>query len=164
MSRWRTPTKSLRESEIRSVIESLPLPHRLDVEGFLKVVEEARGRPITLIHTPVHAIRTGPCGVWLRRAYDDIILVEGRTSEYHRRNIVFHEFGHMLLGHDENAGDPVGLSLIKSLAPSIDPESVGVAMGRSSYLNEQEVDAETFASMLSVGRTRPFHEAFTDGR
>ncbi|OOK65291.1 hypothetical protein BZL29_7728 [Mycobacterium kansasii] len=86
-----------------------------------------------------------PCGLWMKRDHDDIIIHEAGTSEYHVDQIVCHEIGHMVLEHD---GGPAKMIFATALA-GFDP-STGVILGRTGFGDERERDAEMFASMVML--------------
>ena len=65
-------------------------------------VQRLRGRPLNII--PVLARPGGPTGVWIETAVADYVFFDRATSRLHRLHIVFHEVGHMLLGHTLAAG------------------------------------------------------------
>lgn len=131
----------------------LPIPVPWDRNAFVHNLAELRGRPITLIPTDTDVIG-GPCGLWLVRDHDDLILHETGTSEYHIDQIVCHELAHMLLGHRFFGGDSdLEADLCREILPDIDPASVNAVLGRSTYANDQERDAEMFASILMIAAT-----------
>ncbi|WP_425303549.1 hypothetical protein [Nocardia wallacei] len=139
---------------IRKALEQLPIPDPWDRDRFVEHVAALRGRPITLVPIDVLGVVESPCGLWLLREHDDIIVYEGGTSEYHIDQIVCHEVGHMVLGHDRAypaaADGPPGDAALRSLLPDIDPAAVRAVLGRSGYGNGMEREAELFASMVMV--------------
>ncbi|GAB2720348.1 hypothetical protein [Nocardia thraciensis] len=139
---------------IRKALERLPIPDPWDRDRFVATVAELRGRPITLVPIGALGVVESPCGLWLMREDDDVIVYEGGTSEYHIDQIVCHEVGHMVLGHDRAypAGDggPPGDATLRALLPDIDPSAVRAVLGRSGYGSGMEREAELFATMVMV--------------
>jgi hypothetical protein len=126
-----------------------------DRNAFIDNLARMRGRPIRLIPTETTALADSPCGLWLKRETDDVILHEIGTSEYHIDQIVCHEIGHMVLEHDSgprHAGAATGryTELCRTVLPDLDPTAVRAVLGRMDYASDQERDAEMFASMLMI--------------
>ncbi|RDI54198.1 hypothetical protein [Nocardia mexicana] len=154
-TRRRSGTGAL-EEKLATTLASLPIPEPWDRGRFIEGVAELRGRPITVIpagRLELPELGESPCGLWLLREHDDIIVHEDATSEYHMDQIVCHEIGHMVLGHgqaeppaDGELGDPRYAAVL----PDLDPSTVRGVLGRSHYGDDLEREAETFASMLLV--------------
>ena len=113
-------------------------------------VQRLRGRPLNMI--PVLARPGGPTGVWIETAVADYVFFDRATSRLHRLHIVFHEVGHMLLGHTLAAGSlhrRVGHSCT---ALAQDP-AVSVALRAAPHTDidqheaAQEREAEVFATI-----------------
>ena len=138
------------EKEMRACIARLAVPEPWDRNRFVESVAKARGRAITLMPVSVSVLAGSPCGLWLMRERDDIILFEDGTSEYHADQIILHELGHMVLGHDKGSGASGEALMLTSLTPHLDPATVKAALGRSDYRIEQEHDAEMFASLMMI--------------
>lgn len=142
------------DAELQALARRMPIPVPWDRHQFVDNVARMRGRPIRLVPTPTPALAGSPCGLWLKRDADDVIVHAIGTSEYHMDQIVCHEVGHMVLGHDESrAGGPPGLPhdhLSSTLLPDLDPAAVRAVLGRTDYASAQERAAETFASMLMI--------------
>ena len=137
-----------------ALARALPIPVPWDRDVFIGNLAEMRGRPITLIATDTASLSDSPCGLWLARDEDDLILHEAGTSDYHIDQIVGHEIGHMLLGHgriqDSGAVTARPGDLYHAILPDIDPATVRAVLGRSNYASDQERDAEMFASLLMI--------------
>lgn len=136
-----------------ALVRSLPVPVPWDRAAFIDAVARLRGRPIRLVPT-LDALALGPCGVWLKRDDDDIIIHEAGTSEYHIDQIVCHEIGHMVLEHDGGSrGDASGeyypKMIFGSALAGFDP-GTGVILGRTSFDDDRERDAEIFASLVML--------------
>lgn len=150
-----TPT-----AELLELARTLPIPVPWDRDTFIAAVAEMRGRPITLIPTDTAALTDSPCGLWLARKHDDLILHEAGTSEYHIDQIICHEIGHMVLDHRTLPGESTRTTrdqemaeraaAIRAVLPDLDPATVSSVLGRTNYDNAQERDAEMFASLLMI--------------
>ncbi|OBJ90553.1 hypothetical protein [Mycobacterium sp. 1245852.3] len=141
-------------ADLLALARGLPIPVPWDRDAFVKNVAELRGRPIRLIAVNTTVLADSPCGLWLTRDDDDLILHEAGSSEYHIDQIVCHEIGHMLLRHtrlrqfgDDNNRES---ELCRTILPDIDPASVRAVLGRMDYASDQERDAEMFANMLMI--------------
>lgn len=145
---------ALSNDEILAKARELPIPDPWDRKKFIADLAELRGRPIRLIPTDTASLAGSPCGLWIVRRNDDIILHESGTSEYHIDQIVRHEIGHMILGHDRVHGGQTRpdnvVDLLCALLPAIDPAAVRAVLGRQHFANEQEREAEAFANLLMV--------------
>jgi hypothetical protein len=141
-------------AELLEIARTLPIPVPWDRDLFVANLARMRGRPIRLVPTNTAAMTDSPCGLWITRDDDDLILHDTGTSAYHIDQIVCHEVGHMVLGHSrcEKLGDEKArqIQLCVSLLPDLDPATVHAILGRTSYPNDEERDAEMFASMLMV--------------
>ncbi|SIC21071.1 hypothetical protein [Mycobacteroides abscessus] len=142
----------LTNDEMLAKARELPLPKSWDRAQFIRNLAEMRGRPIHLVAIDTVRLAGSPCGLWIKRANDDIIVHEAGTSEYHIDQIVRHEVGHMMLGHDraqeENPDAGPAADLFHTVMPSIKPAAVRAVLGRQDFSGEQEREAETFATML----------------
>lgn len=143
--------------DMLALARELPIPVPWDRDVFIRNLSEQRGRPIRLIPTDTATLADGPCGLWLARDHDDLILHEAGTSDYHIDQIVCHEIGHLLLGHGRirtfGSDRHYEIDLCREILPDIDPASVNAVLGRSTYANDQERDAEMFASILMIAAT-----------
>jgi hypothetical protein len=141
-------------AELQALARRMPIPIPWDRHTFVDNVARMRGRPIQLVPAPTPALAGSPCGLWLKRHADDVIVHDIGTSEYHMDQIICHEIGHMVLGHDQpHAGatpDSGPAHLFATLLPDLDPATVRAVLGRTDYASAQERDAETFASILMI--------------
>lgn len=145
---------SLSEVDLKTIIKQMPIPVPWDREQFIAEVSALRGRPIQLIPVDTASLVDSPCGLWLSREDDDLLLYAEGTSDYHIDQIVCHEVGHMILGHSQllsyRADRDDTAELCSSLLPDLDPETVNAVLARGEYTDDQENEAETFASLLMV--------------
>ncbi|MGA9374258.1 MAG: hypothetical protein WBV64_04380 [Mycobacterium sp.] len=140
--------------QVCTLIGSLTIPTPWDLRLVIDSVADNRGKPIWLLPQTGLAGYNQPCGMWIEREADDIIVYDDETSSYHTEQIVLHELGHILLDHGAG-GDVAGAKLqIELMVPDIDPATVRRVLGRSSYDSQDESQAELFASlMLSQSRS-----------
>ncbi|SKX07553.1 Uncharacterised protein [Mycobacteroides abscessus subsp. massiliense] len=75
------------------------------------------------------------------------MLYQDGTSQLHADQIILHELGHMLLGHDKNVKTDTA-QMVSALTPNLAPGAVKAALGRSAYDTSAEHDAELFASLI----------------
>lgn len=125
-------------------VASLDIPDPFDINELVRRVAERRGRPITL-----RAMRIGPAGpsgMWIALRDADLICHEAETNVVHQAHIVLHELGHMVCGHD-SAGDSPD-SLLRFLLPTLDPAAVSRVLHRGSYHDDEEREAERFATLV----------------
>lgn len=140
--------------EMLAMARELPIPVPWDLDVFIQNIAAQRGRPIHLIPTETAALAGSPCGLWLTRDNDDLILHEVGTSRYHAMQIVCHEIGHMMLGHGRTrafgADREREIEMCQKVLPDIDPAAVNAVLGRTDFESDQERDAEMFASILMI--------------
>ncbi|MDQ0242447.1 hypothetical protein [Arthrobacter bambusae] len=130
----------------RKAEHAFGLPNDATLELIHKKLELKRGRTITLVELPELA-KEELCGVWLVCEDQDIVLHAKTKSDWHRQQIILHEFSHMILKHDL---DGQSTALVKSLLPDLDPEQVLRALARSSYTDDAELAAEALADQLAT--------------
>lgn len=143
-----------RVDRVTRLVESLTVPDPWDVTAFVDSVAAARKKAIRVIPSPNLDGVSLPCGVWVGRESDDLILYAERTSRYHAEQIIMHELGHMLLGHGGHAGAD-GRRGVGELLPDLDVDTVRQVLGRSAFDTEQEREAELFASLVMSQRRHP---------
>jgi hypothetical protein len=148
------PSMALTNEEMLAMARKLPIPVPWDRDVFIKNLTEMRGRAIKLIPTDTAALTDSPCGLWLARDDDDLILHEIGTSDYHIDQIVGHELGHILLGHGRSRAFGLDRAreqdLCRQVLPDIDPETVRAVLARADFASDQERDAEMFGSLLMI--------------
>ena len=124
-------------------LQQVPLPAPFEVRGFARRLARQRGRPIQL--RPMKS-GAGPHGLWLATEEADIVFYEQRTSSAHREHIILHELCHMLCGHELRLADEI--AGFQTLAPDLAPETIARMLGRSSYSDDDEREAELLASLI----------------
>jgi hypothetical protein len=135
-----------------SRLAELQLPPIADMRQLCAHLAARRDRPIHLVAMALHAGR--PCGIWLRLPEMDVIAYESDTNPMHQDHIVAHELAHLVCDHTSLNG--AGLNGAGLLFPDLDPSMVSALLHRSNYCDQQELEAETMASLLlsSTGRLR----------
>ena len=137
------------------LVGSLTMPTPWDLSALIDVVARDRGKPIRLIPYSGLSAAGQPCGIWIGRKTDDIIVYDDTTSGYHGEQIILHELGHLLLDHHNGPRNADAVS-IRELLPDIDPGTVSHVLGRGAYDSEQESQAELFASLM-MSQSRRTH-------
>lgn len=135
-----------------SRLQGLDLPTPFDVRAFCDSIAAKRGRPIDLRPVVTHA---GPWGLWAATDSADYIFYESDTSPLHQEHIILHEISHLICGHH-----PVPISrtdLLHEMLPNLSPDTIKQVLGRISYADEDEQEAEVLASVLleRISVTRP---------
>jgi hypothetical protein len=121
-----------------------PIPVPWDRDIFIRNLAELRGRPIRLVPTDTATLADSPCGLWLARDNDDLILHEIGTTDYHIDHLRSPAFG---------ADRTREQDLCRQVLPDIDPRTVRAVLGRTNGGSAQERDAEMFASLLMIAAT-----------
>ncbi|MFW0797766.1 hypothetical protein AAFP30_28450 [Gordonia sp. CPCC 205515] len=136
----RRTTRALR-SLCRDTLRGLDLDLPLDVTQLCDRYGTRRGRPIRLIAHPLPA--GVPNGIWLAAEDADYFFYQANTSRVHQDQIIVHEFGHMIAGHQMLGG----LSAVAALDGPSDDDS-DAALRRTCYADDREWEAEMLASMI----------------
>jgi hypothetical protein len=132
------------EDRLLDVVAALDVPDPFDINELVRRVAHRRGRPITLRAMRIGA--SGPSGLWIALRDADVICHEAGTNPVHQTHIVLHELGHMLCGHHSAAAEPD--SVLRFLLPTLDPAAVARVLRRGSYHDEEEREAERFATLV----------------
>jgi hypothetical protein len=113
------------------------------VESLCRRLGERRGRPVRLV--PYVLPVSGPSGLWIGTEQADYIIYQRETSKAHQHHIIMHEVGHILGGHRSRDGHG---GFFQALMPSLSSDVVARALGRTSYDEEQEREAEMTATII----------------
>ncbi len=138
---YREARKLARKAEHR-----FGLPNDATLRFIQERLEAQRGRPIVIGELPELA-KEEVCGVWLVCVDRDVVLHAPTKSDWHRQQIILHEFSHMILDHDR---DGVSSELVKRFLPDLGGELVLRALARSSYTDDAELTAEALADQLAT--------------
>lgn len=124
----------------RAELKGLDLDLPLDVAQLCERYGDRRGRPIRLIE---HALPAGvPNGIWLAATDADYFFHQAHTSRLHRNQIVVHEFGHLIAGHQI-----LGEASAAGIAALTQDESAA-ALRRTCYSDDAEWEAKMLASLI----------------
>jgi hypothetical protein len=137
---------SVARARARTAEESLRLQEPVSMRSIQTHLETASGRPIVIKpidNTPTDKV----CGLWFGLDNLDLILHAKAASEVHRKQIVLHEFAHMILRHEQ---EELSHDYAKVFFPDLDPARVVTALKRTDLLSEVEVTAELLADRLAA--------------
>jgi hypothetical protein len=130
--------------ECEALVETLDLPDPFDLAETCTRLGEQLGRPMVLMS---HAMVTGGlCGTWMRTANADYVFYEQDTSALHQQHIVLHEIGHILRRHEP--GKELSADLARTMAPAVTASDVFRVVGRDSYNDDDEFEAELIATLI----------------
>lgn len=140
--------------ECSRLVSGLQIDLPFDSTAFVARLAQRRGRPIELV--PIHALPASPCGLLLSTDHADYLCYAVNTSPLHREHILLHEAGHLVCGH---TGPSTVDALPAALLPHLSGELVRRVLGRTSFDDVQERQAELFASLVlhRAARWRPPH-------
>lgn len=123
-------------------------PPALDLLEVSRRLGEHRRRPIILIGFVADA--GTPSGMWVNAQSQDFIFYDNVTSPVHQDAIIWHELSHLLLEH---AGPLLDPEQARRLLPDLDPALIMRMLGRDSYDQSVEREAEQLASLLMLDHT-----------
>lgn len=136
--------------ECCAVVATLDLPDPFDLSEFCSRLGRRIGREFILMsHSMVIG---GLCGTWMRTAKADYVFYEEDTSQLHQQHIIFHEVGHILRSHVP--GKELSKDLARTIAAGIKVSDVFRVLGRDSYTDDDEFEAELIATLIlsRIGR------------
>ncbi|MDF3290166.1 hypothetical protein [Streptomyces silvisoli] len=140
---WRKrPVDSDLQRRIRQELRDLDVQPPLRVEALCEALGEKRGRPIELRAYPLP--KPGPSGLWLETPTADLIIYQQETTKLHQDHIILHEIGHILANHrsDDRVAE------WNAVIPGLTPSAVRRALGRCTYDDAQEQEAELVATII----------------
>lgn len=126
------------------LVAQLDIPEPFDLESLCHGIGLQRARPIVLMPTPM--VFGNLCGLWLGTAKADYVFYEENTSRLHQKHIVCHEIGHLLRGH--SASRTLGPDIARALTVAVEPGEVQRVLGRDTYNDDQEFEAELIATLI----------------
>jgi len=127
-------------------VDAAGVPKDATFDELHRFMESLRGRQIVIEHLP--SMRGVVCGLWISRSDVDADVVCCDKSSRHWKQTVYHEWGHMLLGHGDD--DAVALDIASSLVPLIPRDAVKFALARSSFDSRSEAEAEAVGDVLGL--------------
>lgn len=156
-------TQSALRGKCAEVIDTLDIPQPFRLTDLVDEVAQQRGRRIELV--PTHWGSSAPCGVLVATDEVDYVCFDAHTSDVHQIQIIFHELGHMMLGHTDrervqedghsSSGQVPDVDVVlQRLMPNLSPALIRRLLGRSLYDDDHERAAELFASILMSRVTR----------
>jgi hypothetical protein len=132
-------------SGCRDMIERLRIPVPFDINEFVADLAARRGKRIELM--PVEMPPGAPCGALVTTDDAEFVYYAANTSALHADHIALHEIGHLVFGHD-GGGDVLAEETQRALLPDLPPELVRRMLGRTGYSDDNERQAEMFASLV----------------
>lgn len=139
------PARAATRRELRKTIRSLLMPEPFSINTFIDLLAEQRDRPIRLLPMSGFSGMGIGFGVWAVTDFEDRIMYEADTTPLHQAQIVGHEVGHMLAGHEPKRG---AAYLAQTIMPNLDLSLVSSALLRVGYSDEHEKEAELAGSMI----------------
>lgn len=131
------------ERQAAALLREVDLPWPFDPAAFCERVAEHRGRPLVLVPQPTGVLSEAVGLLVGLRDHDEIHYLAD-TSSYHQQAIVLHELGHMVCEH-AGVHEPLPLAL---LGDDWDPQVLERLRGRHRYLDDEELQAEGFATAV----------------
>jgi len=140
---WRAERELRRQC--RSQLRTLGIRMPLDIHDMAARLAEQRGKPIKLIAAPLPL--DGPSGCWLPTKSSDYVWYQQCTTPNRQRQIVLHEFWHMVARH-EACGVTVPAAMV-TLMSNVSADTVTKMLGRSGYDEGREWAAEAAATIIN---------------
>lgn len=126
------------------VARQIASPAPLTFDQMIDNAARHRHRPITPVGTDLDG--TTPCGILITTNERDLILYPNSATPLHRKHIVAHEIGHLMLGH--TGTHKFQDDLLRRLTPNLSQDLIRRLLGRTTYEDRQEREAEVFATVL----------------
>lgn len=124
---------------------------RLATTPSIEIVEQIsmlRNRPCDVVTFNPAEHPDAPCGAWLECRDRDVLVVSETAQGFYRDHVLAHELSHILLGHQ---ADDALAQMLDAALPDISPNLIKRILGRHTYTDPQERDAETLASRILAG-------------
>ncbi len=132
------------ERRAKALLQEVAPPVPFDIEEFCRRVSQYRRRRLLLVGEPAGSMGEA-VGLLVGLAERDEIHYVADTSVYHQHAIILHEVGHLVSEHAGHDAEPFPLSL---LSGDWDPEVVQRLKGRHRYDDQEECEAEGFATAV----------------
>jgi hypothetical protein len=130
--------------ECGALVAGLDIPEPFGLDSLCHSLGVQRARPIVLM--PTAMVFGNLCGLWLGTARADYVFYEEDTSRLHQAHIVCHELGHILRRH--SASRTLDSEVARALTAALDVGEVQRVLGRETYNDIQEYEAELIATLL----------------
>lgn len=114
------------------------------LEGFIRWVEQQRGRELVFVARPMPSTLFG---AWMADDSQDYVFYEKNTLPIHQAHIQLHEMAHMLCDHPTTEVSPQELGVLLGYT-SMDPAAYESLLLRSTHSDEAELEAETLAALI----------------
>lgn len=137
--------------ECEALVAGLDIPEPFDLESLCRQLGVQRARPIVQMSTAM--VLGNLCGLWLATAKADYVFYEEDTSRLHQQHIVCHEIGHILRQHSANR--TLDSDIARALTAAVEPGDVQRVLGRDTYNDDQEYEAELIATLILRRVSRP---------
>ncbi|MFE0130213.1 ImmA/IrrE family metallo-endopeptidase [Streptomyces sp. NPDC059037] len=123
---------------------NLPNGKDLTIPALCEHLAQSRRHPLDVVTVP---LPDGcPDGLLVETGTQDFIVLEQRLAPVHRRQVFFHEVGHLICGHQ--GSHPLPVSVIQKLLPSLSPDLVKRVLCRDHSQTEDEDEAEYTGSLI----------------
>ncbi|ADG78171.1 hypothetical protein TPAU25S_03083 [Tsukamurella paurometabola] len=148
-------------SACTAAVDSLDLTGQVSVEDLRAAVARHQQRTICL--TPFALESAAVHGLLLSTDDVDYIVFEQNTMPFHQEHIILHELGHIMLAHASSTA--VGEMVVSSQPYALSTAGLpgeGTAtriLGRHTYEDRQELEAEVMASILGQRLTAHRHRS-----
>ena len=146
----------------------VPIPAPFNLRRYCDSVATHRGRPVELLESDGPFTEDHPSGAWSPMEDEDRIYFVSGLSAVHRAQVVLHEIGHMMFGHDPTAIFTDAKN-VKKISPDLKPAAFRRMLFRTSFTAQSEREAEMYASLVmeqaGVGPAAPRsarHSALVD--
>ncbi|WP_188897504.1 hypothetical protein [Microlunatus endophyticus] len=116
------------------------------VDDLVRSVSGERGRPIHVVEEDLGP--NEPSGLWVAGEGVDLIVIPTSIGSSQRTAIICHELAHILLGHVPIGADSDLDGLVDLVAPHVDAAVAKQMLGRFSYADDLEAEAEAFGTIL----------------
>jgi hypothetical protein len=150
------------EQAVQSLLAAVPVG--ADLDEFIARLAEFRGRPVSLVPFSQVVPDVDPpfSGLWVQAPRLDCIIYDDTAPHATQRHTIFHEVGHMILGHlsPGDLDDDLQVRLMAPMLPDLSPQVIRRTVraglcrlasdGQTGYVDEQEQTAESFATALSL--------------
>lgn len=118
------------------------------ISEFAAWLEDEFDRRVVLLPWARGAETSGPCSSVYVLRDRFIVYYDSRYSERHQRQQIFHEFAHILCGHNGEKWRPEMAA--RPLFDGIEPEMVERLLHRRAFDSEEERTAELLGTRLAV--------------
>ncbi len=131
------------------MVAELGLPRPLTAELLHRHMETVRGKKIVIRSATPRMLEAGLCGLWIAVAGEDFerIYHAPTASRVHHQQFINHEYGHMILDHEQEL---ISAQRVALLAPLIPMDAIVYALARSRFTDEQEALAEAIGDRLAL--------------